>query len=210
MAKFPEPPPVETLRRIGPTVCTLPAHARLWRVYCQGGAHPTTWDRFRAWGPTDARFDHQLPPPRVQEREILYVGVGKRGGLTALAECFQATRTIERERRSPALTAFDTVRPLALLDLTGLWPTRVGASAAISSGPRARARRWSVAIHEAWPELDGLLYASSMDGEGRCAALYERARNAMPPHPRLNRQLADPALLTVLRNAAIDLNYALV
>lgn len=210
MAKFPEPPTVDALRAIGPDVQLVPMGSRLWRIYSQGGAHPTSWDQFRAWGPTDARFDHHLPPPRLQAREILYAGLGPRGALTAVAEVFQATRTIERVRRSPALVGFELVRPVRVLDLCGLWPTRAGASTAIGSGQRARARRWSQAIAAAWPDLDGLVYPSSMNGSAPCLALYEGARSAMPAHPVFNRQLADPAMTTVLKNAALDLNYALV
>lgn len=210
MAKFPEPPAMDELRAIGPDVHVLPVQSRMWRIYSQAGAHPTTWDQFRAWGPTDGRFDHHLPPPRLQAREILYAGVGPRGALTAIAEVFQATRTVERVRRSPAITAFDTTRALTLLDLCGTWPTRAGASTAISSGARPRARRWSQVIASAWPDLDGLLYGSSMNASAPCVALYERARSAMPAHPVFNRQLADPAMTTLLMNACADLNYALV
>ncbi|MEZ4240658.1 MAG: hypothetical protein R3F59_31805, partial [Myxococcota bacterium] len=104
----------------------------------------------------------------------------------------------------------DTRRPLSLLDLTGRWPTRAGASTAITSGPRARARRWAIAIHAAWPELDGVFYGSSMNANAPCLALWENAEDAVPAHPAFNRQLADPAMLTLLKNAAADLGYCLL
>ena len=99
---------------------------------------------------------------------------------------------------------------LQLLDLTGTWPTAAGASMAIASGPRARARRWSQAIHSAFPGVDGLLYCSSMNANQPCVALYERARKAMPASPLHNRLLTDPNLLTTLKNACADLNYLLL
>jgi len=210
MAKLPEPPAPEALARLGPAIQVLPAGTRIVRIFFLGGAHPTSWNQFRAWGPTDARFDHQLPPPSNQAREILYGAVGAQGGLTAIAEVFQETRVVDRAWKSPCLVSFEAASDLQLLDLTGIWPTAAGASMAMASGPRARARRWSQAIHEAFPGVDGLLYGSSMNGNQPCTALYERARRAMPASPLLNRMLTDPTLLTVLKNACADLGYALV
>lgn len=174
-----------------------------------GGSHPTSWGQFRAWGPTEARFDHHLPPPSVQSRKILYGAVGSKGALTALAEVFQDTRTVHRTFNNPFLASLDTTRDLHLLDLTGVWPTRAGASTALSSGQKARARRWSQAIYAAFPEVDGLLYGSSMNANEPCVALYERATQAIPARPSTNRMLVDPNLLTSLRNACEDLNYLL-
>ena len=174
-----------------------------------GGAHPTSWDQFRAFGPTESRFDHHLPPPSLQTREILYGAVGPKAGQTAIAEVFQATRVVERARRAPCLVAFDSTEDLRLLDLTGTWSTRAGASMAIASGPRSRARRWSQAIYEAFPELDGLVYGSSMNGNQPCVALYERAIRAMPARPMFNRMLSDPAMVTILKNVCVALNYTL-
>lgn len=210
MAKFPEPPAPAALARLGPELQLLPKGTRIWRIHFLGGAHPTSWSQFRAWGPTGARFDHHLPPPGLQNREILYGTLGPLAGQTALAEVFQAARVVERSRRAPCLVAFDTTVPLRLLDLTGTWPTRAGASMAIATGTRSRARRWSQAIHAAFPEVDGLLYRASMHGNQPCVALYERSRKAMPTHPMFNRMLCDPALLTILKNACAALNYALL
>ena len=41
-------------------------------------------------------------------------------------------------------------------------------------------------------------------------ALYERAQTAMPALPVFHRQLADPAVLTLLKNACNAVNYILV
>jgi hypothetical protein len=206
MAKFPEPPSPAALRALGADLHPLPAGTRIWRIYFQAGDHPTTWSQFRSWGPTDARFDHHLPPPGLKERGILYGAAGPQGAVTALAEVFQAARVVERERRAPTWVAFDTSQPLRLLDLTGTWPTRAGASMAIGTGPRARARRWSQAIYEAFPDLDGLWYGSSMHANQPCLALYERARRALPERPVFHRMLADPVVRTLLRNACGALN----
>jgi len=209
MAKFPDPPAPAALSLLGPTIQVLSTGTRIFRIFFLGGAHPTSWNQFRAWGPTDARFDHHLPPPSFQAREILYGASGPRGGLTAIAEVFQETRVVDRAFKDPCLIAFETAADLHLLDLTGTWPTMAGASMAISSGLRPRARRWSQAIYTAFPTVDGLLYGSSMNGNQPCVALYERADRAMPAHPTYIRMLTDPTLLTTLKNACSDLNYTL-
>lgn len=207
MPKFPDPPPVATLTSKPPEITGLQPGTLLWRLYFQGGPHPTTWNGWRAYGPTRNRFDHQLPPPRIQEREILYVALS---GLVCLAECFQDTRVIDRAARSPWLVAFKTKADLELLDLCGLWPTRAGASMAISSGPRPRAQRWSRTIYEAYPQIQGLYYPSSMGGNEPSAALYERAKDCVPSGPSFHRPLSDPALLPVLKKAARKIGYGLV
>lgn len=130
-------------------------------------------------------------------------------GPTCLAEVFQDVRVIDRSARDPWLVGFSLVRDVALLDLTGTWPTRAGASMAINSGPRPRAQRWSQAIYEAYPDLEGIYYPSSMHANRPAIALYERALTALPRAPVFHRPLADPALLSVLRHAARELGYGL-
>lgn len=208
MPKLPEPPPVADLVALGPEVRTVPAEALLWRVYFQGGAHPTTWDAFREWGPSGARFDPHEPPARSQpDRAVLYTAMD---GLTCFAEVFQDHRRVHRSRGAPALVAFRTTRPLRLLDLCGNWTTRAGASSAICSGPRARARRWARAFWEAWPDLDGLLYASSMNGHALSEALWGRARDALPARPAFHRRLDDPVLHSTVLDACARLRYLVI
>jgi len=207
VAKFPEPPTVVQLRRVEPVVVELPAGTELWRVYSRGGPHPTLWNTLRSFGPTACRFDHHRPPPRMQDRAILYCGDN---GPVCLAEVFQDTRTIDRQSRDPWLVGFELAEGVELLDLTGTFPVRAGASMALNTGPRPRARRWARALYDAWPALQGLLYTSSMVGGRNCVALWERAGPALPASPTFHRALIDPALLVPLRNAASDLGFGLV
>jgi len=207
VAKFPEPPRKAALQALGPRIATLRAGSLLWQVYFRGGTHPTPWSDLRAFGPTDARFDHHLPPPRVQARAILYAA---KAGPTCLAEVYQATRTIDRHDREPWLVGFRTSRDLLLHDLTGAWVTQAGASTAIHSGARARSRRWSAALYSAFPGIEGLVYCSSMDANRQAFVLYERSADAMPRAPELHRALADPALASLLDAAAIRFGYAVV
>lgn len=129
---------------------------------------------------------------------------------TCLAEFFQDTREIGREAGEPWLAGFHLRHGLDLLDLTGVWPTQAGASMVINSGPRSRARLWSRAVHDAYPGIQGLYYASSMHANKPALALYERARPALAPVPLFNRPLSDPALLVDLDRIALDLGYDLV
>ena len=204
MAKFPEPP--ASLSTIPAAIATLPAATLLWRIYFRGGPQPTAWNSLRAFGPTGARFDHQLPPPAVSTRAILYVA---ESGPTSFAEVYQDTRVIDRARRQPWLVGFELTRDVILLYLTGAWPTQAGASMAIHSGQRARARRWSQAIYTAY-SVEGLLYCSSMNANRPAIALYERALTAIPASPVFHRALADPLLATSIARAARSFNYAVV
>jgi hypothetical protein len=207
LAKFPEPPPAEALAKAAPEIRYVPAGETLWRLYFRGGRHPTFWNTFRAFGPTGARFDHQIPPPRLQERRILCTAAE---GPTCLAEVFQDTRVIDRVARDPWLAAFELIQPLTLLDLTGVWPTRAGASMALNTGPRPRARRWAQAVYAAYADVQGIFYPSSMHANRPAVALWERGTGAIPPLPVFHRPLLDPALLPVLSRVARDLGYGLV
>ena len=212
MPKFPIPPGVETLAGLVPATRTFPAGARLARVYYTRSRHPLRWDEFRHFGPLNSRWDHHLPDssgaPVRQERSIYYAATDAK---TCLAEFFQHGRRIDRAAQSPWLVIFELATAVELLDLTGDFATRMGASAQIHSGPRARARRWACTLYDAFPTLDGIVYASSMNGGEPALALTDRAekRAVLAAHPLLHRALADDVLLDTLKHAADTLGYAL-
>ena len=211
MVKLPEPPDPAGLRRTPPEIVVLRAGAELWRVYFRGGHYPSTWDTFRRFGPTaGGRFDHHDEPPGEQDRKILYAATGADSIATCLAEVFQERRSVNLRRDEPWLACFALAEAVPLLDLTGKWPTRAGASMALNSGPRPRTRRWSRAIYEAYPGVQGLLYASSMNAGRSAVALYERVGDALPVRPALNEPLSHPVLLPALRRVAADLGYSLI
>ena len=211
MSKFPEPPPREELARIAPAWRTLPADSLIWRIYFRASRHPTTWRDFRYWGPAGSRFDHHLPDAegtgQLQDRGIVYAA---HEIATCVAEVFQATRFVDRRADGPWLVGFRTRQDLRLLDLTGSWCTRIGASTAINSGVRARARRWSQALYLAFPEADGIAYASSMNGYADAYAFYERCRAALPATPSEHLSLDAPALELPLDRIARELGYQIV
>ena len=211
MAKFPEPPGSAALRHISPALKTYRKGTLVWRIHYAAGNYPTRWNQFRYYGPTASRFDHHLPADngqgQLQERGILYVA---KNGPTCVAEVFQATRVIDRQSGSPWLAGFRLEKAIKLLDLTGVFTTTMGASAAIHSGPRPRAQRWARQLYEAYPKIDGILYSSSMYGNAECVALFERAAPAIPTLTVFHRALNDPAMLAVLTETSREIGYQLV
>ncbi len=96
---------------------------------------------------------------------------------------------------------------MRLLDITGDWPTRAGASQAIASGPRTRAQAWSWVIYDAYPTVEGMWYLSSMHGGHPAVVLFERAADALPADPEIDVPLTHPGLLPDLTRAANALGY---
>jgi hypothetical protein len=209
VVKLGKPPTAEVLRELDPPHATLHAgRDRLARIYFASGPHPVAWNEFRAWGPAvNARFDHHLSDdagrPHAQERKVFY---GAKRGVTCIAEVFQATRVVNRTDGDPYLCVFSPRRDLRLLDLAGRFATRMGASLAIHSGPRHRAREWARALYEAY-DFDGLLYLSAMDPGAPAIALNERAEDALPDAPLLNRPLSDAMLTDVMDAQTHRLGY---
>jgi hypothetical protein len=219
MAKLQKPPPSEELAQLAAEIRTLPKGTSLSRLYFRGGAHPSNWSSFRAFGPTSARFDHHISrpvpkrrivmegAPTQEAREILYLATEFS---TTLAEVFQETRVVDLRTKDPWLVVFETGHELQLLDLTGKWPLRTGrASTTLMNGRRDLARLWSQAIHEAYPSIHGLYYESEMTNEP-CIALYERAKGLpglIPAHPSFHRSLSDPTWFAIVQWTAIDIGY---
>ncbi len=214
MPKFPDPPGIATLRSIKAVTYTVPAKTVVTRIFSMGGNYPTMWDSFRYFGPTSSRFDHHLLDsngnPYKQSRGVMYLATGSESIPTCLAEFFQTTRIIDRSSGRPVLVGFELEQPVTLLDLTGSYATAIGASMAINSGPRPRARRWAQQLYESHPDVQGLLYASSMYGNNPSIALFERAINAMPPRPIFHRELSDPAIANVLLETSRFIQYRLI
>jgi RES domain len=212
VAKFPNSPGAAALARLTPVIQLIPSGTRLARLYYASGRHPKEWNEFRNVGPVNARWDHHLlssdGEPHAQERGIYYAA---RDAKTCLAEAFQQTRRTDRAFQSPWLVVFETVVALSVLDLTGDFATRMGASMAIHSGSRERARGWARDLYEAFPDVQGIQYASSMNGGAAALALNERAIEGplFPSHPLFHRALADDVMLDPLKHAARALGYAL-
>ncbi|GAB3474780.1 RES family NAD+ phosphorylase [Amycolatopsis cihanbeyliensis] len=216
MARLPLPPAravlVNELRRTEDVVAVHPA-TRLVRIFTAHGNHPQRWNTFRYTGPLPhGRFDPQ-PPRRGSAvtdpgNGVLYFGLSVR---TSIAEVFQTTSTIDRKNRGPRLVVVRPARTLRLLDLSGLWPTRVGASQEISSGPKKITQAWARAIRAAFGDLDGLWYRSSMDGGDPAICLWDPpAGSALPLAPDVLLPLDHPGLDVPLGRVCQELNYVML
>lgn len=180
----------------------------LVRIFSALGDHPQRWNSFRFAGPLPhGRFDPHADCGAVQEDSVgvVYFGLSVR---TAVAEVYQTTSTVDRATRSPHLVVFRPARTLRLLDLSGLWPTRAGASQEISSGPKKVTQAWARAIHTAHPDLDGVWYRSSMDSGHPAIALWEPpSAGALPDEPDVLLPLNHPGLDLPLARVCEELNY---
>ncbi|HEV7648432.1 MAG TPA: RES family NAD+ phosphorylase [Actinophytocola sp.] len=216
MSRLPQPPaPAALTKLLRPHEDVVAVHSgtRLVRVFAAAGAHQQRWNTFRTTGPLPhARFDPH--PPRAGGRPgkadvgVLYFGLSAR---TSVAEVYQQTSIVDRCTRRPHLVVFQPRRTLRLLDLTGLWPTRAGASQEISSGPKDVTQAWARAIRAAFPDLDGLWYRSSMDSGDPAVCLWEpSAGDALPTSPDVLLPLDYPGLDLPLSRICEALNYTLL
>ena len=205
MVKLPRIPPGPLIRRPG-DVHTHRGTLALWRVHQTAGPHVTPWDELRYFGPTTSRFDPQRPPPALPSRGVTYAALDVP---TVLAEAFQRTRVVDTTRRVPYLTGWRPARALLLLDLTGTWPIRNGASHVLTSGPKSVCRQWAAAIDARWPDLDGMWAVSTMTGHPT-VVLFTHAADAFPPRPSFSRPLTTPALASSLHGAVAAIGYRIV
>jgi RES domain len=65
-------------------------------------------------------------------------------------------------------------RDLRLVALHGSGLARVGATAAVTAGDHAVARRWSASFHAHPAQIDGIAYRANHDNGEVCVALFER------------------------------------
>ena len=211
MAKLPREPDLERLRTTEPSLITLGSDQPLHRIYYRGGGHPTRWNTFRYYGPL-SRFDHHLVDdhgdPFLQERGIFYAATDVP---TAIAEFFQRNRRrVNRTRNQPWLVSFTLADEVRLLNLTDTFCLRVGASMKLVSGPWVHAQNWSRGFYEAYSEIHGLYYLSSLTNRSTIA-LYDRTNTPLfPGNTRLHRALADPLMHKALIVIVDEIRYGLV
>jgi len=205
VAKLPRTPELPLVRRPG-DLHRIPRTAVLWRVHATAEPPVTPWNRLRYFGPTTSRFDPQPPPARWSERGVTYAATEV---VTCLAEVFAASRVVDVGRRAPYVTGWRPTRTLTLLDLTGTWPVRNGASHGLATGPKSVCRAWARAVDTEWPDLDGLWSVSSMTGQPM-VTLFTAAADAFPRRPAFSRPLASPALQGALATAAAEIGYRVV
>lgn len=206
-AKVPHIPPADLADRT-PTWAEWPARRALWQVANSSGPYATAFGTMRSYGPlSSARFDpHPEPAAESPTERVLYASATL---LTALAERFRHNREIRRsDPNRPIVYGWFPVRELELLDLSGAGAVALGASHTISGYRKDVTRRWARALRAAWPDADGLLYASAMTGQP-CVALWAPAADSFPNAPAFARGIDVPAQRwqQTLRDAAAGLGY---
>lgn len=207
--KFPDAPEPDRLPPADQVGDLVDVRGSLWRIFPTTTVYATPWNTLRHWGPVAARFDpHPLPPANHPGHGVLYAGSD---AVTALAEAFGTNRTVDVRTGDPWLVKFTLdLGAVRLLDLTGTWPTRAGASQEIWTSPdRRRTQRWARAIATRFPDLGGLRYGSSMHGSGAYnLALWTTAETAVADAAvRFAEPLAHPAMAAMIRDACTRLGY---
>jgi hypothetical protein len=183
----------------------------LWRVHRTEGPYVLAWDTLRHWGPAaNCRWEPHPEHTAVHPGEgVAYVACDL---ATAVVESFQDTRRIDPNSGGPRATSWEPTRPLRLLDLTDDWCLRNGASAALTSAPRAWCRAWARAIRMTWPDLDGLRTLSVLTGRTN-VTLWSPAADSFPERPAFSEPLSDDLLWDRLDRLAYryrDAGYRLV
>jgi hypothetical protein len=75
-----------------------------------------------------------------------------------------------------AFSEIESTQALRLVQLHGAGLQKIGATAAIASGPYSASRIWSLALHNHPDQPDGISYRARHDDDMFCAAIYDRAR----------------------------------
>lgn len=195
-------------------VVELPSDSRqLWyRMYPRGGPYPTEWNVFRDYGPLPGggRFDPHGGKPGPSDQNVLYLADSI---TTVIAEGCQERLIDPADTRDRYIAEFLLEESVRVLDLRGAWPTRAGASQLLVAANHSRPQRYARVLYREYVRssprlLDGVMWRSSMDGNGRCLALWN-CESALPATPDQDRSLADPTLRRTVTRAAGELGYDL-
>ncbi|PMB98041.1 RES domain-containing protein [Brevibacterium luteolum] len=209
MAKNPKRPGHPSIRPAD--LRDLPSTQPLFRIHSAGGRHPIAWNGFRDFGPLQSmRWDPHPPPP--SHHHGVGVAYCATDPVTTFAEVFQERRRI-RIGSLRALSAWFPARDLRLLDLTGNWPTRNGASFSLFAAPKSTCRNWARGIHELSAELslelDGLYVHSTMM-PGKNVVLFSSAHSAFPIAPAISLPLDHPVIRRLAQDASHQLSWPVV
>lgn len=208
-AKNPRTPPAP-LTATGDDIRILDADQTLFRIHTVDGQYPTPWNGLREFGPLpQSRWEpHPAPSTHHSEIGVAYTALDF---TTAFAEVFQNRRRI-RVSTDKAITAWSPTRPLRLLDLTGMWPIRNGASSSLHAAPKSTTRTWAHEIHRQLVDrhdLDGLYAPSTMTPEP-VIVLFTPAGTAFPAAPAFSQLLNQRDARILATRAAHALNWPVI
>lgn len=162
------------------------------------------WNGLRTFGPLPgARWDPQ-PEPAAEHSPLGSAYFG-RDLLTCVAEVYQDTRFVDVNAGEPYATAIETAEDAVLLDLTDVWLLRAGAKSALAgSEEKSLTRAWARAVHEAWPELGGIVAPSAVAGR-EVVVLW--TTKPFPHTPSFSAPLNHPGIAAGIAAAAELLNF---
>lgn len=137
------------------------------------------WSRERDQGSTESDRGASERDQSAREGDrsfgVLYVA---EDAFAAFIECFgrpTGTRVVAAEQlRQYHLAEFRTARPLSLVDITGEGLARIGADAALCSGPYEVSQRWALAFWQHPSRPEGILYRARHDPARLCVAAFDR------------------------------------
>ena len=141
--------------------------------------------------------NHRFDAP-AGEFGVLYLG---RDVNAAFVETFLRepgkTLVAESDIEARHLSRITASRTLSLVEVTGPGLVRVGATAAVSSGPYQISKQWSLALWSHPQTPDGLLYRARNDDARFCAAVFDRVGDIFTDEP-MGPLTDDPKLLAAL------------
>lgn len=181
-------------RRAGPEPADAPgppplppadlARRRLPLHLCRAGTHlsrihSATRDPL-FFGPADGSPPRSRWDAPASEFAVCYLAEQPH---TAFAETFLrepgATLIEERDLAPRSAATIEVRRDLRLVALHGAGLARLGATAAVCTGPYTVSRAWALALHAHPSAPDGIRYRARHDDDGFAIALFGRAANAV-------------------------------
>jgi hypothetical protein len=85
----------------------------------------------------------------------------------------------ESDLSTRAVAEVEVGRDLQLVALHGAGLRRLGATAAVCTGPYAVSRSWALALHDHPSRPDGIRYRARHDDDGFAIALFDRAADSV-------------------------------
>ena len=183
----------------------------LWRIFKTSGAHPSTWNEMREFGPLPSmRFD---PHPAGVPQDHPGVGVAYAGEdfYTAFAEVFSDAHTIDRNEDIRVLAAWEPTRTLSVLDLTAREvPSFFGAASIQMTDDKVTTQTWARALFEDHGlNVDGIRSRSSVDN-GIVITLFSRAADSFPAAPREYQELRSSGADYYVDRASVQLKFGVI
>ena len=111
---------------------------------------------------------------------VLYIARTERGAFIETFGHDTGVRVLDqKELAARGLSRIDVAKSLRLVDLRGAGLARIGADGELLTGGHALSRAWALALHEHPTAPDGIVYRARHDPSQVCAAIFDRARQAI-------------------------------